>query len=93
MVDFLHYALILVGGLAFDWALFEGFSLSLSVISKRHRLLSYSEAIFPRVIVTVVALFFVARGTTEEGVTDSYFFLGLMLFLVSVVYAQTQRSN
>jgi uncharacterized membrane protein YtjA (UPF0391 family) len=87
------YALCLLIGLALDWALSDRIITSAEVLLKRNAAVSYKEAFFPRVAMTVVSLIAVANGTAYQSPPAAIFYVGVAGFLISLMYGVTRQTS
>jgi hypothetical protein len=89
------YVICLVIGLALDWAFVDRIALSIEVLLKREQQSGYSTSLFPRIVITLIGLILVARGSEISSPPEAIFYAGVLLFIASLAWgiARVFRSS
>lgn len=86
MTDILWYLLFISIGLVLDWAMSERLKTSLEYFLKRSPIVRYREALFPRVLFTLISVALIAYATAQSVTKNAPFFIGVAIFLMSLIY-------
>lgn len=80
------YLLFITTGIALDWAMSERLKASLEYFLKKGPFIRYRDALFPRILFTLPAVALVAYATAQPITNTVLFFIGLGVFLISLIY-------